>query len=141
MAILSGRNSGCAATGALEKARRTLLPITDRDGFEVELHDGVLDVLFERAHRRQVRRFAQRTGAPDVGIRMARSYKLAWSPERGAFMLDGETLSDICSPASHARFSTPRTDERRGEVARFGQSSEKPRPNGSVGSARIDVLQ
>ena len=32
---------------ALESARRSLLPLADTDGFEIELHRGVLNVVFE----------------------------------------------------------------------------------------------
>ena len=95
MAILSEQDFRVRSDEALEEARRTLLPIADRDGFEVELHDGVLDVVFEEPTDTKF------VVSPNAPVRqmwvsaMARSYKLAWSPDRGAFMLDSETLSDL----------------------------------------------
>jgi len=95
MATLSEQEFRVRSDEALEEARRRLLPIADRDGFEVELHDGVLDVLFEEPAD------AKFVVSPNAPVRqmwvsaMARSYKLAWSPEHAAFMLEGESLSDL----------------------------------------------
>lgn len=77
---------------ALEDARRALLPLADSEGFEVELQNGVLDLVFEEPTE------AKFVVSPNAPVRqiwisaMARSYKLAWAPELGAFALDGETL-------------------------------------------------
>jgi len=77
---------------ALEDARRALLPLADSEGFEVELQNGVLDLVFEEPAE------AKFVVSPNAPVRqiwisaMARSYKLAWAPELGAFALDGETL-------------------------------------------------
>ncbi|PYR40861.1 MAG: iron donor protein CyaY [Acidobacteria bacterium] len=77
---------------ALENARRALLPLADSEGFEVELQNGVLNLDFEDPSE------AKFVVSPNAPVRqiwisaMARSYKLAWSPELGAFALDGETL-------------------------------------------------
>jgi iron-sulfur cluster assembly protein CyaY len=78
---------------ALEQARRALLPLADQAGFEVELQNGVLNLLFEEPGE------AKFVVSPNAPVRqiwvsaMARSYKLAWSPEKNAFAIDGETLS------------------------------------------------
>jgi CyaY protein len=80
---------------AIEGARLALLPLADAEGFEVELHDGVLDLVFEEP---SPMKFVVSPNAPVRQIwvsAMARSYKLAWNAERGAFALDGETLSDL----------------------------------------------
>jgi iron-sulfur cluster assembly protein CyaY len=77
---------------ALENARRALLPLADSEGFEVELQNGVLDLVFEEPSDTK---FVVSPNAPVRQIwisAMARSYKLAWAPELGAFALDGETL-------------------------------------------------
>ena len=80
---------------ALENARRALLPLADSEGFEVELQNGVLNLDFEDPSE------AKFVVSPNAPVRqiwisaMARSYKLAWSPELGAFALDGETLPQL----------------------------------------------
>jgi len=80
---------------ALEEARRALLPLADSEGFEVELQNGVLNVLFEEPSE------AKFVVSPNAPVRqiwvsaMARSYKLSWAPERRGFVLDGETLPQL----------------------------------------------
>jgi iron-sulfur cluster assembly protein CyaY len=80
---------------ALESARRALLPLADTEGFEVELQNGVLNLVFEEPGD------AKFVVSPNAPVRqiwisaMARSYKLAWSPELAAFALDGETLAKL----------------------------------------------
>jgi len=77
---------------ALDSARRALLPLADREGFEVELQNGVLNLVFEEPSDA---RFVVSPNAPVRQIwvsAMARSYKLAWAPELSAFALDGESL-------------------------------------------------
>jgi len=77
---------------ALEDARRSLLTLADSEGFEVELQNGVLNVIFEEPSEMK---FVVSPNAPVRQIwvsAIARSYKLSWSPEQGRFALDGETL-------------------------------------------------
>ena len=80
---------------ALEDARRALLPLADAEGFEVELQNGVLNLVFEEPAD------AKFVVSPNAPVRqiwvsaMARSYKLAWSPELNAFALDGEPLPKL----------------------------------------------
>jgi frataxin len=77
---------------ALESARRSLLPLADSEGFEVELQNGVLNLEFEEPGD------AKFVVSPNAPVRqiwvsaMARSYKLSWAPEAGTFVLEGETL-------------------------------------------------
>ena len=47
MAALSEQEFRVKSDQALESARRSLLPLADTDGFEIELHRGVLNVVFE----------------------------------------------------------------------------------------------
>ena len=80
---------------ALEDARRALLPLADAEGFEVELQNGVLNLVFEEPSE------AKFVVSPNAPVRqiwvsaMARSYKLAWSPELNAFALDGDPLPTL----------------------------------------------
>ena len=92
MAALTEQEFRVRSDKALEDARRALLPLADSEGFEVELQNGVLDLVFEEPTE------AKFVVSPNAPVRqiwisaMARSYKLAWSPELGAFALEGETL-------------------------------------------------
>jgi CyaY protein len=80
---------------ALEGARRALLPLADREGFEVELQNGVLNIVFEEPTD------AKFVVSPNAPVRqiwvsaMARSYKLAWASDRSAFALNDETLAQL----------------------------------------------
>ena len=77
---------------ALENAQRALLPLADSEGFEVELQNGVMNVVFEEPSEMK---FVVSPNAPVRQIwvsAMAKSYKLSWAPEKNAFALDGETL-------------------------------------------------
>src|SRR3954464_8933757 len=78
---------------ALESARRRLLPLADSEGFEIELQNGVLNLIFEEPRDMK---FVVSPNAPVRQIwvsAMARSYKLSWAPDRNTFALDGETLA------------------------------------------------
>jgi iron-sulfur cluster assembly protein CyaY len=92
MTALSEQDFRVQSDVALEAARRALLPLADSDGFEVELQNGVLNLVFEEPSETK---FVVSPNAPVRQIwvsAMARSYKLSWSPEMNAFALDGETL-------------------------------------------------
>jgi frataxin-like iron-binding protein CyaY len=96
MSDLSEQDFRLKSAQALEDARRALLPLADTgDGFEVELQNGVLNLVFEEPSDMK---FVVSPNAPVRQIwvsAMARSYKLAWSPDAGAFALDGETLPQL----------------------------------------------
>jgi iron donor protein CyaY len=80
---------------ALEHARRALLPLADQAGFEVELQDGVLNLVFEEPSDTK---FVVSPNAPVRQIwvsAMARSYKLPWSADKQAFAIEGETLAQL----------------------------------------------
>ena len=80
---------------ALDAARRALGPLADREGFEVELQNGVLNVIFEEPSE------AKFVVSPNAPVRqiwvsaMGRSFKLPWVPELGAFALSGEPLARL----------------------------------------------
>ena len=77
---------------ALSQCRQALLPLADQEGFEVELQNGVLDLVFEEPRESK---FVVSPNAPVRQIwvsAMSRSYKLAWDDGRGTFALNDETL-------------------------------------------------
>jgi len=95
--MLSEQDFRLQADHALEALQRALLPVADEEGFEVELQNGVLQIVFEEP---AVTKFVVSPNAPVRQIwlsAMSRSFKLTWSPERSAFELDGETLNDLVS--------------------------------------------
>ena len=81
---------------ALQQARRALMSLADDDaGFELELQNGVLQIVFEEP---SATKFVVSPNAPVRQIwvsAMSRSYKLAWSDERSAFVLEGESLDAL----------------------------------------------
>jgi iron donor protein CyaY len=95
MTALTDQDFRVKSDQALESARRALVPLADSEGFEVELQNGVLNLEFEEPVD------AKFVVSPNAPVRqiwvsaMSRSYKLAWSPERDAFALDGETLAAL----------------------------------------------
>ncbi|MBI3400738.1 MAG: iron donor protein CyaY [Acidobacteria bacterium] len=95
MTVLSEQEFRVKCDEALAAARRALLPLADSEDFEVELQNGVLNLVFEEPAD------AKFVVSPNAPVRqiwvsaMARSYKLSWAPELSAFALDGETLSRL----------------------------------------------
>ena len=77
---------------AIEDARRSLMPLADELDFEIELQNGVMQVVFEEPAP------VKFVISPNAPVRqlwvsaMSRSFKLPWSPEVSAFALDGEPL-------------------------------------------------
>ena len=95
MTALSEQEFRVKSDEALESARRALLPLADSEGFEVELQNGVLNLVFEEPADA---RFVVSPNAPVRQIwvsALSRSYKLAWSPELAGFALNGETLPQL----------------------------------------------
>jgi CyaY protein len=80
------------ADDALERAQRALVPLADDEGFEVELQNGVLQVVFDDPAP------AKFVVSPNAPVRqvwlsaLSRSFKLGWADDAAAFTLDGETL-------------------------------------------------
>jgi iron donor protein CyaY len=93
--MLSEQDFRLRADQALEDLQRALLPLADTEGFEVELQNGVLQVIFEEPSP------AKFVVSPNAPVRqiwlsaLSRSFKLSWSPERSEFELDGESLNDL----------------------------------------------
>jgi len=89
---LTDQEFAAKADEALESLQRGLMDLADREGFEVELQGGVLNIYFEKPTET---RFVVSPNAPVRQIwvsALVRSYKLSWSAERCAFELDGEPL-------------------------------------------------
>ena len=95
MTALSEQEYRVKSDEALESARRALLPLADSEGFEIELQNGVLNLVFEEPTD------AKFVVSPNAPVRqiwvsaLARSYKLSWAPELGGFALNGETLPKL----------------------------------------------
>ena len=92
---LSEQDFRLEADRALEQARHALSRLADEEDFEVELQNGVMQILFEEP---SPTKFVISPNAPVRQIwvsAMSRSYKLAWSPQAEAFTLDGEPLTAL----------------------------------------------
>ena len=95
--MLSEQDFRLKADQALERAQQSLLPPADAEGFEVELQNGVLQIIFEEPAP------AKFVVSPNAPVRqiwvsaMSRSYKLSWADDAAAFALDGESLDALLS--------------------------------------------
>jgi iron donor protein CyaY len=93
--MLSDQEFRLRADHALEDLQRTLLPVADDEGFEVELQNGVVQIVFDEPSP------AKFVVSPNAPVRqiwlsaMSRSYKLSWSDADSAFVLDGESLNTL----------------------------------------------
>jgi CyaY protein len=102
MTTLSEQEFRVRSDAALEQARRALLPLADQEGFEIELSNGVLNLVFEEPSDMK---FVVSPNAPVRQIwvsAMARSYKLAWAPELDGFALSGEPLPQLLERLTRA---------------------------------------
>jgi iron donor protein CyaY len=98
---LSDQEFSAGADEALESLQRGLLELADREGFEVELQGGVLNVFFEEPAEA---RFVVSPNSPVRQIwvsALVRSYKLSWLPEHLAFELEGEPLAALIERLVH----------------------------------------
>jgi CyaY protein len=71
------------------------MPLADTEGFELELQNGMLQIVFEDPAP------AKFVVSPNAPVRqvwvsaLARSYKLSWAEQSSTFTLDGETLDAL----------------------------------------------
>jgi CyaY protein len=92
------------ADHALEALQRSLMPLADSEGIEVELQNGVLQVIFEDPPAKFV-------VSPNAPVRqiwvsaLSRSFKLSWSPDASAFALNGETLDALVTRLARQQLS------------------------------------
>jgi iron donor protein CyaY len=90
---LSEQEFRLEADRALEQLQRSLMPLADTEEFEVELQNGVLQIVFEDPAP------AKFVISPNAPVRqiwvsaLSRSFKLAW--DGTAFALDGESLNAL----------------------------------------------
>jgi len=93
--MLSEQDFRLTADQALERAQHALLPLADAEGFEVELQNGVLQIVFDEPAP------AKFVVSPNAPVRqvwvsaMSRSYKLSWAEDVAAFAIEGETLDAL----------------------------------------------
>src|SRR5918992_1205366 len=95
MSALSEQEFRMKSDEALEQAQRALLPLADEEGFEVELQNGVLQLIFEEP---KPAKFVVSPNAPVRQIwvsALSRSYKLSWAGDASTFTLDGERLNPL----------------------------------------------
>jgi len=95
MSTLTEQEFRVKSDEALQQARRALMPLADQEGFEIELQEGTLNLLFEEPSEA---RFVVSPNAPVRQIwvsAMARGYKLPWSDALGAFALGDEPLPKL----------------------------------------------
>jgi iron donor protein CyaY len=92
---LSEQDFRLQADRSLELLQRALLPLADEHEFEVELQNGVLQIIFEDPSP------AKFVISPNAPVRqiwvsaMSRSYKLTWQSDSSNFVLDGEPLEGL----------------------------------------------
>jgi len=104
--MLSEQEFRVKSDEALGDARQKLLTLADQAGFEVELQNGVLDLVFEEPRESK---FVVSPNAPVRQIwvsAMSRSYKLAWDDDRKVFALNGEALVNLLKRLSNEFLST-----------------------------------
>lgn len=94
-ADLSEQDFRVRADEAIERARRALMDLADREGFELDIQGGVLNIEFEEPGPA---RFVVSPNSPVRQIwvsALVRSFKLSWAPDLDTFALDGETLDAL----------------------------------------------
>lgn len=95
MTALSEQEFRVKSDEALDQTRRALMALADEEGFEIDLNDGVLNLVFDEPSE------ATFVVSPNAPVRqmwvsaMAKGYKLPWSGELDAFALDGEPLPKL----------------------------------------------
>lgn len=92
---LSEQDFRLRADQALEQLQRSLMPLADDEGFELELQNGILQIVFEDP---SPAKFVISPNAPVRQIWVSalyRSFKLSWSPQASAFVLDGEPIEPL----------------------------------------------
>src|SRR5688572_1257884 len=101
MAGLTGQDFRVEGDPALERLQESLKAMADEHGFEVELQNGVLQLVFEDPLP------AKFVVSPNAPVRqiwvsaMSRSYKLTWQPDSSTFALDGESLDAMIKRLAH----------------------------------------
>jgi len=106
MTTLTDQDFRLEADHAIERLQRSLMPLADEHGFEVELQNGVLQIIFEEP---SPTKFVVSPNAPVRQIwvsAMSRSFKLTWQPESAWIVLDGESLEALITRLARQFLST-----------------------------------
>jgi CyaY protein len=83
------------ADESLDELQQHLLPLADENDLEIELNNGVLQLVFEDP---APAKFVVSPNAPVQQIwvsALSRSFKLTWSEEAATFELNGEHLTTL----------------------------------------------
>ena len=83
------------ADESLEELQQHLLPLADENDLEIELNNGVLQLVFVEP---APAKFVVSPNAPVQQIwvsALSRSFKLAWSDDAATFELNGEHLTTL----------------------------------------------
>jgi len=83
------------ADESLDELQQHLLPLADENDLEIELNNGVLQLVFEEP---APAKFVVSPNAPVQQIwvsALSRSFKLTWSEEAATFELNGEHLTTL----------------------------------------------
>jgi iron donor protein CyaY len=95
------------ADEAFERAQRALMPLAEAEGFELELQNGVLQLVFDEPTP------AKFVVSPNTPVRqvwvsaLSRSFKLSWSDDMSAFTLDNEPLNALLERLVRQHLSPP----------------------------------
>ena len=83
------------ADESLDELQQHLLPLADENDLEIELNNGVLQLVFEEP---APAKFVVSPNAPVQQIwvsALSRSFKLTWSEDAATFELNGEHLTTL----------------------------------------------
>jgi len=105
--MLSEQEFRHAADRALDETLRALVPLADREGFDVDRQHGILRLTFDRPASMT---FIVNAHAPARQIWVSaqgRAYRLSWSAAHAAFTLEGETLPTLVERLTRAFLRLP----------------------------------
>ena len=94
------------ADQALDDLQHDLLPLADENDVEIDLRNGVLQLVFEEP---APAKFVISPNAPVQQIWVSarsRSFKLGWSDDAATFVLDGESLDTLVTRLAREQLGT-----------------------------------
>jgi iron donor protein CyaY len=94
------------ADASLEELQQHLLPLADENDLEIELNNGVLQLVFEEP---TPAKFVVSPNAPVQQIwvsALSRSFKLTWSEDSATFDLNGEHLNTLVERLARQQLGT-----------------------------------
>jgi iron donor protein CyaY len=93
--VLSDQEFRHAVDRVFDDTLRALVPLADREGFDIERQSAVLRLAFDEPASTT---FVVNAHAPARQIwvsAMGRAYRLTWDADAAAFMLEGERLPEL----------------------------------------------